>query len=551
MEIEDKCGGIKKSKMSILNKFRNKIREDFQIDEQLLNDFCEENQKYWEKQNGKLKDKYIIIGMFMVEKWIPWFESKLLYAKGVQERTGEKIVVFDWGYNEELSKLYQSYGIEFVSLKEKMFHNRMGCLSGLFRAVKVVLAGGNGTRLSDLKYKGCDVGHFMYDNTVRTIQDVYTIRNVRNKMCFKKVWTSYWLLSSLDKVYKKYPPAHYVFDDMVYDEGMIIEVLRNRNTKISSYTLQGQKLTPDLKNTIYWPDFEQQMFFEWLEQQTEDMKKNLLEEADKKLEERFRAQNGNVRDSKIAFLGKKEANREELGKVMGLHPDRKNVIICCHTLSESAHRCSEQVYEDTYSWIEETMKLVRNNPKVNWIVKVHPIGATKYGEVNVVESLFEKYQSDNLFLFPDEYNSALVGQLADGVITIYGTVGGEYSCFGIPVILAGKSAYSGQGYTVDAFTKEKYEKVLENITDYLEPLKEAQKEKAKLYFMYSLRKNQIIADEFGTELYNQWWDFDTALNSGKPVKEYNNRALNYLQQYMKKSDMRETACFIAGKEERS
>ena len=52
--------------MSILNKFRNKIREDFQIDEQLLNDFCEENQKYWEKQNGKLKDKYIIIGMFVV-----------------------------------------------------------------------------------------------------------------------------------------------------------------------------------------------------------------------------------------------------------------------------------------------------------------------------------------------------------------------------------------------------------------------------------------------------------------------------------------------------
>ena len=59
----------------------------------------------------------------MVEKWIPWFESKLLYAKGIQERTGEKIVVLDWGYNEELVQLYASYGIEFVSLKEKMFKN--------------------------------------------------------------------------------------------------------------------------------------------------------------------------------------------------------------------------------------------------------------------------------------------------------------------------------------------------------------------------------------------------------------------------------------------
>ena len=536
--------------MSLINKIRGKIRDDFQIDTQLLEQFCEENRKLWKDNSEFSKEKYIVIGMFMVEKWIPWFESKLLYAKGIQERTGGKIVVLDWGYNEELIKLYNSYGIEFVSLKEKMFKNRSGCLNGIFKAVKMYVAGGKGTKLCAMKYKGCDIGHFMYDNTVRTIQDIYTIRNVRNKACFKKVWTSYWLLSSLDKVYKAYPPAHYVFDDLVYDEGMIIEVLRNRQVEISSYTLQGQNLIPDWKKaTIYWPDFEQKMYFDWLESKNADDRKLLIEEADKKLAERFRAENGNVRDSKIAFLGKKEADREELSKFMGLHPERKNVIICCHTLSESAHRCSEQVYEDTYSWIEETMKLVRNNTKVNWIVKVHPIGATKYGEVNVVESLYEKYRSENLFLFPDEYNSALVGKLADAVITIYGTVGGEYSCFGIPVILAGKAAYSGLGYTIDAFTKEKYEKILENADQYIKPLNEEQKEKAKLYFMYSLRKNQIDADAFGTELYEQWWDFDTALNSGKPVKEYNNRALKYLQKYMLQNDMKETACYVAGKEE--
>ncbi len=536
--------------MSLQNKIRRKIRDNFEIDKQLLEQFCEENRKVWTTQNENFKDKYIIIGMFMVEKWIPWFESKLLYAKGIQERTGEKIVVLDWGYNEELVQLYASYGIEFVSLKEKMFKNWFGCLHGIWKAIKMYIAGGEGTKLCAMKYKGCDIGHFMYDNTIRTIQDIYTIRNIRNKACFKKIWTSYWLLSSLDKVYKKYPAAHYVFDDLVYDEGMIIEVLRNRQVEISSYTLQGQNLRPDWeKATIFWPDFEQKMYFDWLEGKNEDDRKLLTEEADKKLAERFRAENGNVRDSKIAFLGKKESDREELAKFMGLHPERKNVIICCHTLSESAHRCSEQVYEDTYSWIEETMKLVRNNTKVNWIVKVHPIGATKYGEVNVVESLYEKYRSENLFLFPDEYNSALVGKLADAVITIYGTVGGEYSCFGIPVILAGKAAYSGLGYTIDAFTKETYEKILENVDQYMKPLNEEQREKAKLYFMYSLRKNQIDADSFGTELYEQWWDFDTALNSGKPVREYNNRALKYLQKYMLQNDMKETACYMAGKEE--
>ncbi len=535
--------------MGIGNKFRAKIHEEFQIDKELLGKFCKENEKLWADNKSTLKkDTYIVIGMFMVEKWIPWLEPKLLYAKGIQERTGEKIVILDWGYNEEMEKFYQSYGIEFVSLKDRMFRNPAGCLSGLFKAVLFYLAGGDGTKMSHLKYKGCEVGHFMYDNTVRTNQDIYTIRNVRNKVCFKKVWTSYWLLSSLDKVYKKYVPSHYLFDDLVYDEGMIVEVLRNRQVGMSKYTLEGQKQCPDWKKgTVYWPDFEQQMYKEWLDALTEDEKKKFIIEADKKLEERFRAENGNVRDSKIAFLGKKEASREELSRHMGLHADRKNVIICCHTLSESAHRCSEQVYEDTISWIEETMKLVRNNPKANWIVKVHPIGATKYGEVNVVESLYEKYKSDNLFLFPDDYNSALVGQLADAVITIYGTVGGEYSCLGIPVILAGKAAYSCLGYTVDAFTKEKYENVLENINDYIEPLSDDKKEQAKLYFMYSLRKTRIESDAFGTEIYSQWWDFDTALNSGKAVEEYNNRALKYIQQYMRQNDIKETACYVAGK----
>jgi len=151
---------------------RGKIKDDFQIDPQLLKEFCEENRKLWKDNSEFSKEKCIVIGMFMVEKWIPWFESKLLYAKGIQERTNEKIVVLDWGYNEELIELYRSYGIEFVSLKEKMFKNWFGCLHGIWKAIKMYIAGGEGTKLCAMKYKGCDIGHFMYDNTIRTIQDI-------------------------------------------------------------------------------------------------------------------------------------------------------------------------------------------------------------------------------------------------------------------------------------------------------------------------------------------------------------------------------------------
>lgn len=176
--------------MSVLNKIQQKIKEAFEINQELLEQFCEENQKFWETDKQPLGETYIVIGMFMVEKWLPWFESKLLFAKGLQEKTNCRIVVLDWGYNEKLEKLYGSYGIQSISLKKYMFQNPAGCLNGLLRAAGVYLRGGSGKTVINMKYKGCAVGHFMYDNTIRTIQDIYTIRKARNKELVRKVWTS-------------------------------------------------------------------------------------------------------------------------------------------------------------------------------------------------------------------------------------------------------------------------------------------------------------------------------------------------------------------------
>lgn len=46
------------------------------------------------------KKQTLFIGLFMVEKWMPWLEQKLLYAKGIQDKTGIRPIVADWEYNE-------------------------------------------------------------------------------------------------------------------------------------------------------------------------------------------------------------------------------------------------------------------------------------------------------------------------------------------------------------------------------------------------------------------------------------------------------------------
>ena len=98
-----------------------KILGKFEIDKEILAQFCKENGKLWE-QNESVGN-YIFIGLFMVEKWIPWLERKLLYAKGLEEKTGAKPIAIDWGYNEDLEKYYASYGIGCISMKKEMFTN--------------------------------------------------------------------------------------------------------------------------------------------------------------------------------------------------------------------------------------------------------------------------------------------------------------------------------------------------------------------------------------------------------------------------------------------
>ena len=521
-----------------------KILGKFEIDKEILAQFCKENSKLWE-QNESVGN-YIFIGLFMVEKWIPWLERKLLYAKGLEEKTGAKPIAIDWGYNEDLEKYYASYGIGCISMKKEMFTNLPGCLYGLGKAFFFLMFQGKGKNIVSKKYKGVNIGHFVYDTIIRTNQDIYTVRNARNGICFKKIWTTYWFLNSLKKVCKKYPPVHYIFDDLVYDEGMIAEYVRSLGSEISNFDLDNRRLCPDYtKGIVFWPDFYKHIMKQEIAQTSEGTKQEYIAHAQAMLEERFQGKNGNIRDSKAAFTGKKDGSREELVSYMGLNPNKKNVVFCCHTLSESAHRCSSQAYEDTYTWMEETMKYVRNNDSANWIIKVHPIAAKKYGEGGVLESLYEKYKSENLYWFPDEYNSSLVGQLADVVVTIYGHVGSEYSCLGIPVILSGNAEYAEFGYTVDAFTQEAYEKALAEAYT-LEELSEEQKKTAELIFACQNRRKLPTADKFNEKMTELNWKFDEEILAGKSVKDLNSETLNWIEEYCRKHDIRKSDYYLAG-----
>ncbi len=535
----------------IKQKINAKLVGRFEVDQKTLKLFCEKNKKIWDKlaagpENAAEDRGTIFIGLFMVEKWITWLQPKMLYAKGLEKATGCRPVVTDWEYNEDLIDFYASYGISYLSMKQEMFQNMAGCLYGIFRAAGFFLFGGSGKKMAQLTYQGMEVGHFMFDTIIRTNKDIYTVRNARTKTCIKKIWTGFWTLHTLSKVCKKYNPKYYFYDDLVFDEGMMITLLKSKGVEICSCGLNGQPLHMELGvGEISWTAFDRGVLVEKLKKMSKEEKEEYIQAADELLLERFQAKNGDERDSKAAFIGKKDGSKEELEQYLHLHKGRKNVVVCCHTLSECAHCCNEQVFEDTYTWVEETMKMVRDKENANWIIKEHPIAEMKYGETGIIKGLFDKYKSDNMFLFPNEYNSALIGQLADVVITIYGTVGCEYSCLGIPVVLAGKAVYSGFGYTVDAFTREKYEQVLDRIQD-IEPLNEEQTRKAKLIFTYQNRRADVKMQDFTRKMIEYNWKMDTAHMNEGDIGKLNSEVLSYIMEHVTEEELYHSDYYTAG-----
>jgi hypothetical protein len=126
------------------------------------------------------------------------------------------------------------------------------------------------------------------------------------------------------------------------------------------------------------------------------------------------------------------------------------------------------LYADFYTWLESSLDIASKIKGVNWIVKPHP-AAKLYGELGEVKKMVARMGARNIFLAPDDMSPFSVKSLATAIITAQGTVGLEYSCLGIPSILASNPFYSGFGFTIEPSTVEEYQNALVQVVD-LKPL---------------------------------------------------------------------------------
>ena len=528
-----------------------KKTESFPISEELVREFIKINTPIW--KNDDKKEKYIYLNFSMVRMQAGWIVPKLLYAKGLAEKTGAKVIVLTWHDNRLLSDFIESYDMEHISLDRICKSDIFSGLKAGLKTLGFLITDGTGEGLKNMNALGFNVGKSLYEDILRT-SDLSTLKSCKNKTAAKKIFHLLWTLFALDNLCKKKPVIYGVTDDMAYHEGMFIKLFLKHGAKDFASSNVGE--TPVKLSEDGEPCRFHRLLHEKVKSSINNVDADVTRKAEEFLAKRFAGENGREID-RDAFSGR-VCSREELSDELGLDKNKKNVVIMCHTFSDAVFAYELKMYRDYYDWMESTLSIAENVTDVNWIIKPHPSRKLYNEEKDSIEDMYKRHKKSHIFILSDDVSAASIKTFADVLVTVGGTAGCEFACIGIPSVIIGKPAYSGFGFTTEPATKKEYEDTLRNISK-IEALNEEQiLEAKKIFYMINNKdgewykgEKEFFTDDFAVMINSQYkaMNADIAkeyfiLNSG--TEGYNDKTVAQLTEYMKDHDIRDTSFYKRG-----
>ncbi|MGI8422705.1 MAG: hypothetical protein ACR2NO_01070, partial [Chloroflexota bacterium] len=181
---------------------------------------------------------------------------------------------------------------------------------------------------------------------------------------------------------------------------------------------------------------------------------------------------------------------EEVRRQLELDPEKKTVVVFSHVLWDATFFYGTSLFDDYETWLTQTIRAACANPRVNWVVKLHPDLVWKLkqegyrGELRDLVAMRAAVGAlpDHVkVVLPDtDISTYTFFSLTDVCLTVRGTIGIEMACHGVPVLTAGTGRYSGLGFTIDSGTRDEYLARLASIEDTL-PLTDAQIHLARRY----------------------------------------------------------------------
>lgn len=228
-------------------------------------------------------------------------------------------------------------------------------------------------------------------------------------------------------------------------------------------------------------------------------------EQDRLLEKEFaeRYKPDSTDDTRRLQSGKRIKLPEEVRSQLELDASKKTAVIFSHVAWDAAFFFGTCLFDDFEDWLLQTVKFVAAEcPQINWIVKLHPFNVFKLqreirneeSEIRLLRQLMPLPEHIKILRADTDINTQSLFPLVDYALTVNGTVGMEFPCYGVPVVLAGTGRYNGRGFTIDPATKDEYFETLRNLHA-IPKLGPNETQLARKHFLALMTRRQISFEE--------------------------------------------------------
>jgi hypothetical protein len=191
------------------------------------------------------------------------------------------------------------------------------------------------------------------------------------------------------------------------------------------------------------------------------------DEQERRLDREFESRYGGVwKVQSRNQPGTVDMSVAEVRSELQIDSSRPTAVLFSHVLWDANLFYGKDIFENYGDWFIETVKAAVKNPRLNWLVKLHPANIWKrklsgasdeYGELRLIREHIGKLPPHVRILPADTRISTLsLFKTIDVGITVRGSIGYELPCFGVPVVTAGTGRYSGFGFTEDHASRAAY-----------------------------------------------------------------------------------------------
>lgn len=394
-------------------------------------------------------------------------------------------------------KLFESYGVrDFIFLSDRK-RRMLDMLRYGLLAARLLRRCSGGDDLLAIELDGIDFGRLVYDQFVMSTGHG-TIENI-SPLIFEMLVDALYYRRCCDQLFEQHRFPLFVLAERNYIRGGVLsQVALKHGTVIYSRGGGPTRITmrryDDLSQILTFQLRPSEEVFECV---YENHREKAIAAADAHMARRF---SGRMTSVQLAFSkDQRVVSKEELCRQFGWSVNKPIVCILSHAFIDAVHSHNWWLFRDYLTWLRCTLRTIRTMDHVNWLVKPNPYEKLYKNSKHTAQGEYEALAADceHIRLMPKDANSSSLLNIAHAILTVCGSPGIEFSCFGVPCVLAGEAPYSGFGFTIEPQSQEEYFALLQNIHT-LEPLSDSQVERAKvaayIYLELSMVKFSLIPD---------------------------------------------------------